>query len=95
MRKRMKRKLRSCPMCKPHKMGGAIRWKHKDYVELKTFERDEKFGHDLETVELDAETIERLKAAQEDYAERTQESWRAADRDRIRGLNQALGRRFG
>jgi len=30
MRKRYKKKLRSCPMCKPHKMGWEHRFKKKD-----------------------------------------------------------------
>ena len=30
MRKRFKKKKRSCAMCKPHKMGWDNRWKHKD-----------------------------------------------------------------
>jgi len=31
MRKRLKNKLRSCAMCKPHKKRGANRWKVKDF----------------------------------------------------------------
>ena len=39
MRKRLKLKKRSCPMCKPHKMRGAIRFKTK---ELDIITRSEK-----------------------------------------------------
>jgi len=39
MRKRLKKKLRSCPMCKPHKTHGATRWNVKEFDRLK---RDEK-----------------------------------------------------
>jgi hypothetical protein len=35
MRKRLKRKRRSCRLCKPHKMGIEIRWKPKDLALLK------------------------------------------------------------
>ncbi len=38
MRKRMKKKLRSCAMCKAHKMGWDQRWKKKDLVALERFE---------------------------------------------------------
>jgi hypothetical protein len=31
----MKKKKRSCPLCKPHKMGGDNRWKPKQYVRMK------------------------------------------------------------
>lgn len=30
MRKQYKKKLRSCPMCKPHKTQGSNRWKNKE-----------------------------------------------------------------
>jgi len=40
MRKRYKKKLRSCAMCKPHKMHGANRWKVKDEAKLKEFEKE-------------------------------------------------------
>jgi len=30
MRKQYKKKKRSCPLCKPHKMNGENRWKAKD-----------------------------------------------------------------
>lgn len=39
MRKRLKKKKRSCPLCKPHKTGGANRWKTKDFAEIKEFEK--------------------------------------------------------
>ena len=39
MRKRIKKKKRSCPLCKPHKTGGSNRWKAK---ELDRLERDER-----------------------------------------------------
>jgi hypothetical protein len=38
LRKRLKKKLRSCPSCKPHKTHGAPRWKNKDLYELKLAE---------------------------------------------------------
>lgn len=40
MRKQYKKKLRSCAMCKPHKMHGANRWKLKDLDKLKQFEKE-------------------------------------------------------
>jgi len=39
MRKRLKNKLRSCGMCKPHKRGKANRWKKKEEARLKEWER--------------------------------------------------------
>lgn len=39
MRKRLKHKLRSCAMCKPHKMHGANRWTTRDAERLRDFER--------------------------------------------------------
>jgi hypothetical protein len=39
MRKRFKKKARSCPMCKPHKMKKAIRWTAKDEALLEEFEK--------------------------------------------------------
>jgi hypothetical protein len=39
MRKKYKKKNRSCPLCKPHKMNLEIRWKKKD---LDIIERSEK-----------------------------------------------------
>ena len=43
MRKRLKKKLRSCPMCKSFKMHGSNRWKYRDFDRLK---RDEKECHE-------------------------------------------------
>lgn len=40
MRKRYKNKLRSCPLCKPHKTNGAKRWKIKEEFLLKEFEKE-------------------------------------------------------
>lgn len=40
MRKQLKKKQRSCAMCKPHKMRGANRWKVKDHDRLLRDERD-------------------------------------------------------
>lgn len=40
MRKRMKKKLRSCPLCKPHKTGGSCRWKPKEFELLKQDEKE-------------------------------------------------------
>lgn len=40
MRKRIKKKKRSCPLCKPHKTGGANRWKAKELDRLERDERD-------------------------------------------------------
>jgi hypothetical protein len=34
-RKRIKKKKRSCPLCKPHKMGGDNIWKPKEYGRMK------------------------------------------------------------
>jgi hypothetical protein len=42
MRKRLKKKLRSCPMCKPHKTQGANRWKTKELDRLERAEREMK-----------------------------------------------------
>lgn len=42
MRKRHKKKLRSCAMCKPHKMNGANRWTRKDEAGIKEYERAQK-----------------------------------------------------
>jgi len=39
MRKRLKKKKRSCALCKPHKMKGDIRWKAKELVNLEEFEK--------------------------------------------------------
>jgi hypothetical protein len=40
MRKRYKNKLRSCPMCKPHKTSGSKRWKVREEFLLKEFEKE-------------------------------------------------------
>lgn len=45
MRKRFKKKLRSCPMCKPHKTGGSNRWNPKELDRLKRAERQMKLVH--------------------------------------------------
>ncbi|MGO9104878.1 MAG: hypothetical protein ACLQDH_02040 [Dissulfurispiraceae bacterium] len=34
-RKRLKKKKRSCPLCKPNKTGGALRWKDKEFGQMK------------------------------------------------------------
>jgi len=39
MRKRLKKKKRSCALCKPHKMRGANRWKAKEFAEIREFEK--------------------------------------------------------
>jgi hypothetical protein len=40
MRKRLKRKRRSCALCKPYKMGGENRWKPKEFARLKQTESE-------------------------------------------------------
>ena len=40
MRKRSKTKRHSCPLCKPHKMGGDNRWSAKDSNALEIAERE-------------------------------------------------------
>lgn len=40
MRKRMKKKARSCRMCKPHKMGLENRWNQKERVRLTESEKE-------------------------------------------------------
>jgi len=40
MRKRLKRKKRSCPLCKPNKMHGANRWKTKEFDKLQRAEKE-------------------------------------------------------
>jgi hypothetical protein len=40
MRKRLKKKRHSCKLCKPHKTGGGIRWKEKEFAKLKEFEQE-------------------------------------------------------
>jgi len=39
MRKRLKKKKKSCPLCKPHKMKGTNRWKPKEFAKIKEFEK--------------------------------------------------------
>ena len=50
MRKRHKKKLRSCCMCKPHKMNKTNRWSIKDEAKLKEFEskRPEDYEEDCQ-----------------------------------------------
>lgn len=40
MRKMKKEKARSCALCKPHKMGWEMRWKHKDLEMIRRSERE-------------------------------------------------------
>lgn len=40
MRKRLKKKKRSCPLCKPYKMRGENRWKPKERDALERAERE-------------------------------------------------------
>jgi hypothetical protein len=40
MRKRLKKKKRSCALCKPHKMRGTGRWSVKDNDALKRAEKE-------------------------------------------------------
>ncbi len=40
IRKQYKRKLRSCALCKPHKMAGENRWKPKELAKLKRAEAE-------------------------------------------------------
>ena len=40
MRKRLKKKKRSCALCKPHKMGKAMRWKAADFNRLSNDEKE-------------------------------------------------------
>lgn len=35
MRKQYKNKLKSCPLCKPHKTGHSNRWTDKDLAKMK------------------------------------------------------------
>jgi len=39
MRKQTKKKKKSCALCKPWKMNGQNRWKHKEKEELKQIEK--------------------------------------------------------
>ncbi|MDP3727585.1 MAG: hypothetical protein Q8R35_03020 [bacterium] len=40
MRKRFKRKQHSCGLCKPQKVGWETRWKQRDFVRLREFEKE-------------------------------------------------------
>jgi len=40
MRKRLKKKLCACAMCKPFKRGKANRWKHRELDGLERAEKD-------------------------------------------------------
>lgn len=40
MRKALKLKRRSCAMCKPHKMRGQNRWKSRERMLLREFEKE-------------------------------------------------------
>lgn len=40
MRKHLKKKRRSCALCKPHKMAKACRWKVKELDQLQRHERE-------------------------------------------------------
>ena len=55
MRKQYKKKLRSCSLCKPHKMKKSKRWSLKDGVLLKEFEKgiqlEEEFPEDYKHAE--------------------------------------------
>ena len=44
MRKRLKKKKRSCSLCKPHKMHAANRWKVKELDRLERAEREMRCG---------------------------------------------------
>jgi len=40
MRKRYKKKLASCPLCKPNKTGGSVRFSAYEFSKLKEFEKE-------------------------------------------------------
>ncbi|MDO8659281.1 MAG: hypothetical protein Q7K54_01640 [Candidatus Parcubacteria bacterium] len=40
MRKRYRKKLLSCPLCKPNKTGGALRFNAREFSKLKEFEKE-------------------------------------------------------
>jgi len=42
MRKSLKKKKHSCGLCKPHKLGLSNRWKEKDFVAMKSFEKEKR-----------------------------------------------------
>jgi hypothetical protein len=44
MRKQLKRKKRSCALCKPHKVGWEKRWKPRDAAKLRRFEWGKRRG---------------------------------------------------
>ena len=44
MRKQYKKKLKSCALCKPHKMGWANRWKPKEQFLQKQAEKEIKLA---------------------------------------------------
>lgn len=63
MRKRLKKKLRSCALCKPHKMGWDNRWKPKDAALLEEAEKEIAEANSLrpqttDTAEKDTQFLE-------------------------------------
>ena len=64
----LKKKYHSCHLCKPHKTGGGNRWKAKDLVLLKTFEKTKR---DI-CFEKYTEKIEE-RSAREDILARSQQ----------------------
>jgi len=48
MRKRMKKKKKSCGLCKPHKRAMGNRWKVKEEQRLKEFEKLRQENHEGE-----------------------------------------------
>lgn len=54
MRKRLKKKKHSCGLCKPHKLGWMNRWKEKEFVRMKEFEKEKK---SVVTLVLHSDTI--------------------------------------
>jgi len=57
MRKRFKKKKRSCALCKPYKMGKAFRWKAADFDRLLSDEEEIRRGlgahpNDQQTLEI-------------------------------------------
>lgn len=40
MRKRYKKKLLSCALCKPYKTSGSLRWDAREFSKLKEFEKE-------------------------------------------------------
>jgi len=43
MRKRYRKKLASCPLCKPDKTGGALRFEAREFLKLKEFEKEKAY----------------------------------------------------